>query len=104
MRSYLGLETTRGWKEKTVLRMAPCLFGLDTVVACLSSQLPRRYARVRAVEWAGKIDVTFSDAITAVRRWLWREWVFAIPGYKPVFEKLARPFRCLLLHALAPAA
>jgi hypothetical protein len=28
MRSYLGLETTRGWKEPTVLRMAPCLFGL----------------------------------------------------------------------------
>lgn len=104
MRSYLGLETTRGWKERTVLRAAPCLFGLYTVVACLYSQLPRRYARVRAVDWAGKQDVTFSDAITAVRRWLWLEWVFAIPGYKPAFEKLSRPFRSLLLHALAPAA
>jgi hypothetical protein len=35
---------------------------------------------------------------------LWLEWVFAIPGYKPAFAKLARPFRSLLLHALAPAA
>jgi hypothetical protein len=104
MRAYLGLETTRGWKEKTVKRMAPCLFGLYTVVAGLYSQLPGRYARVRAVEWAGKQVVTFSDAITAVRQWLWREWVFAIPGYKRAFEKLTRPFRCLLLHALAPAA
>jgi hypothetical protein len=104
MRSYLGLETTRGWKEQTVLRVAPCLFGLYTAVAALYRQLPRRYAGVRAVEWAGKTDVTFSDAITAVRRWLWVEWVFAIPGYKPAFEKLARPFRYLLLHALAPAA
>jgi hypothetical protein len=104
MRSYLGLETTRGWKEKTVLRMAPCLFGLYTLVAALYSQLPRRYAQERGVEWARKRDVSFSDAITAVRRWLWLEWVFAIPGYKPVFEKLARPFRCLLLHALTPAA
>ena len=104
MRSYLGLETTRGWKEKTVLRAAPCLFGLYTLVACLYSQLPKRYARVRAVQWAGKEDVTFSDAITAVRRWLWRQWVFAIPGYRGAFEKLARPFRSLLLHALAPAA
>jgi hypothetical protein len=104
MRSYLGLETTRGWREKTVLRAAPCLFGLYTVVACLYSQLPRRYGRVRAVDWAGKQDVTFSDAITAVRRWLWREWVFAIPGYRAAFEKLSRSFRCLLLHALAPAA
>jgi hypothetical protein len=104
MRSYLGLETTRGWKERTVLRVAPCLFGLYTLVACLYSQLPRRYARVRAVDWPGKTDVTFSDAITAVRRWLWVEWVFAIPGFKPAFAKLARPFRSLLLHALAPAA
>lgn len=104
MRSYLGLETTRGWKEKTVLRAAPCLFGLYTVVASLYSQLPRQYARVRAVAWVGKKGVTFSDAITAVRRWLWLEWVFAIPGYKPVFEKLPGAFRDLLLHALAPAA
>jgi hypothetical protein len=104
MRSYLGLETTHGWKEKTVLRMAPCLFGLYTVVAALYSQLPKRYARVRALAWAGKSDVTFSDAMTAVRRWLWQEWVFATPGYRPVFEKLARPFRSLLLHGLAPAA
>jgi hypothetical protein len=104
MRSYVGLETTRGWKEKTVLRAAPCLFGLYSVVACLYSQLPRRYTRERGVEWAGKTDVTFSDAITAVRRWLWLEWVFAYPGYRPLFEKLSRPFRSLLLHALAPAA
>jgi hypothetical protein len=104
MRSYLGLETTRGWKERTVLRAAPGLFGLYTVVACLYSQLPRRYARVRTVLWPGKQDVTFSDAISAVRRWLWVEWVFSIPGYKTAFEKLSRSFRSLLLHALAPAA
>ncbi len=35
MRAYLGLETTRGWKERTVLRAAPCLFGLYSVVALL---------------------------------------------------------------------
>lgn len=104
MRSYLGLETTRGWKEKTVLRAAPCLFGLYTLVAALYSQLPRKYARMRAVLWAGKKDVTFSDAITAVRRWLWVEWVFAIPGHNQAFAKLSLPFRSLLLHALAPAA
>jgi hypothetical protein len=104
MRCYLGLESTRGWKEETVLRAAPCLFGLYTVVACLYSQLPRRYSRERAVQWQGKAVVTFSDAITAVRRWLWLEWVFAIPGHRQAFEKLSRPFRRLLLHALAPAA
>ncbi len=103
MRAYLGLETTRGWKEQTVLRAAPCLFGAYTVVACLYSQLPKWYAGMRAVDWTGKQDVTFSDAITAVRRWLWLEWVFAVPGHREAFQKLTRPFRCLLLYALAPA-
>jgi hypothetical protein len=104
MRSYLGLETTRGWKQTTVLRVGPCLFGLYTVVACLYSQLPKRWRREHGVEWAGKQAVSYSDAITAVRRWLWVEWVFATPGFKPAFAKLSRPFRKLLLHALAPAA
>jgi hypothetical protein len=103
MRSYVGLETTRGWKEQTVLRAAPCLFGLYTVVVCLYGLLPKKYARVRAVDWPGKVDTTFSDAITAVRRWLWVEWVFATPAYSRAFEKLGRSFRSLLLHALAPA-
>jgi hypothetical protein len=104
LRSYLGLETTRGWCRNTVLRAEPCLFGLYTVVALLYAALPAKAARVRGVAWPGKHDVTFSDAITAVRRWLWQEWVFAIPGHSEAFQKLPRPFRVLLLSGLAPAA
>ena len=104
MRAYLGLETTRGRKKETVLRVAPCLFSLYTVVASLFAQMPARYRRVRVIDWNGKKDVTFSDAITAVRRWLWQEWVFAIPGHHAAFSKLRRPFRAMLLYALAPAA
>lgn len=104
MRAYVGLETTRGRKQDTVLRMAPCLFGLYTVVAVLYAQLPARFARVRVIHWPGKKDVTFSDAITAVRRWLWQQWVFAIPGHHAAFAKLRRPFQAMLLYALAPAA
>ncbi len=103
MRSHLGLETTRGWTEPTVLRVAPCLFGLYTVVAVLYVQLPAR-RRVRGLlAWVGKEDVTFSDALTAVRRWLWVEWVFAIPGHATTFSKLSRPFQQLLLAGLTPA-
>jgi DDE superfamily endonuclease len=104
MRAYLGLETTRGRCAPTVLRVAPCLFGLYSVVALLYTQLPKRYARLRGVAWPGKKEVTFSDAITAVRRWLWQEWVFAIPGHREAFAKLALPFRQLVLHGLAPAS
>jgi len=104
MRAYLGLETTRGWTEQTVLRVAPCLFGLYTVVAALYVQLPASARRLRSLSWPGKQDVTFSEAITAVRRWLWVQWVFVIPGHGPAFSKLSRPFRNMLLSALAPAA
>jgi hypothetical protein len=103
MRSSLGLETTRGWTEQTVMRVAPCLFGLYTVVAVLYVQLPGQRRRVGLVAWVGKEDVTFSDALTAVRRWLWVEWVFAIPGHTTAFSKLSRPFQQLLLAGLTPA-
>jgi hypothetical protein len=104
MRSYLGLQTTRGWSRNTVLRAAPFLFVLYTVVAWLYAELPARHARLRAVDWPGKRDVTFSDAISAVRRWLWVEWVFAIPGHRGAFSKLSGPFKEILLGRLAPAA
>jgi hypothetical protein len=104
MRAYLGLETTRGRTPNTVLRAAPCLFGLFSVVALLYAQLPTRYTRQHAVEWVNKCDVTFSDAITAVRRWLWQEWVFATPDHATAFAKLTRPLKAILLYALAPAA
>ena len=104
MRAYLGLETTRGRTPNTVLRVAPCLFGLYTLVVALYTQLPARQRRQGGISWPGKQDVTFSDAITAVRRWLWVEWVLAIPGHRTAFTKLSRPLRQLLLAGLAPAA
>jgi len=71
MRAYLGLETTRGRTEKTVLRAAPCLFGLFSVIALLYAQLPPRRVAGIGVLWPGKTEHTFSDAIAAGRRSLW---------------------------------
>jgi hypothetical protein len=104
VRSYLHVQTTRGWSRDTVLRMGPCLLGLYTIVAWLYAELPGRWSRVRVVDWPGKRDVTFSDAITAVRRWLWWEWVLAIPGHRDAFQKLKPGLRQILLNGLAPAA
>jgi len=103
-RAYLGLETTRGWSEKTVLRAAPCLFGLFSVIALLYALLPANQTRVAAITWPGKTDRTFSDAITAVRRWLWVHWIFATPPHHTAFSKISRPIKAVLLYALAPAA
>lgn len=105
LRAYLGLETTRGWCARTVLRAAPCLFGLYTVVALLYEQLPSEAQGAGGVDYEGKkAEVTFSDAISAVRRWLWGNWVLAKGDHAPAFAKLPEPLREVLLYALAPAA
>jgi hypothetical protein len=103
-RSYLGLETTRGRVRNTVLRAEPCLLALYTLVVWLYAELPMRYRRVRVVDWSRKSDLTFSDAITAVRRYLWVEGIFSISGHREAFEKLGGPLRQILLNGLAPAA
>lgn len=102
-RSELHIQTTRGWSKSTVLRVAPCLFGLYSVVAMLYASLPRE-RRVGGVAWPGKAAVTFSDALAAVRRWIWAEGVFAHVPDGPSIQKLPPPIREILYAALAPAA
>jgi hypothetical protein len=101
-RGCLGLETTRGWRKNTVLRAGPCLLGLYSVVAILFHALPES-KRTGAVAWPGKATVTFSDALCAVRRWLWAETVLPQAGEDADLDKLPTPMRELLLATLAPA-
>ena len=102
-RAHLGLETTRGWCRRTVLRAAPCLLGLYSVVALLFVGLPEGERR-GSVQWPGKAVVTFSDALTAVRRWLWSSWVFPQAAGGTAVQQLPEPLQALVFAALAPAA
>jgi hypothetical protein len=102
-RAHLGLETTRGWCRRTVQRAAPCLLGLYSVVALLFTALPAG-ERAGVVEWPGKATVTFSDALTAVRRRLWSSWVFPQAACGTPIQELPEPLQTLLFSALAPAA
>src|SRR5262249_12076006 len=104
MRAHLGLETTCGRSRPTVLRAEPCLVGLYGVVALLYERLPSAARAQGRVEWAGKRGATFADAISAVRRWLWQQWVFESQGHADTFAKLPEPLQEALLSALAPAA
>jgi hypothetical protein len=83
--------------------MPPCLFGLYSVVALLDQERPKG-RRVGAIHWPGKAGVTFSDALTAVRRWLWSDGVFARVQGGAGIEELPAPIRQVLYSALAPAA
>src|SRR5262249_48251775 len=101
LRSHLGLESTRGWCGRTVLRAAPCLFGLYTVVALLYQLLPAE-RRGGGISWPGKATVTFSDALVAVRRWLWADAILPQVGASVTTQKLPDPIQELLFSALAP--
>jgi hypothetical protein len=103
MRTWLKVEKTRGWREKTVLRTAPCLFGLYTLIAVIYAELPRKWQAERVIVGGKKTGVTFSDAITAVRRWLWAEWIFATPNHNEAFKKIPPRLRAALLTSLAPS-
>ena len=101
-RSCVGLETTRGRSRATVCRAAPCLFGLYSVVAVLYHALPEG-KRAGAIAWAGKETVTFSDALTAVRRRIWVDGVFPQAKADAAIAELPASLRELLLSGLTPA-
>jgi hypothetical protein len=103
-RSYLGMEKTRGWKETTVLRVTPCLFGLYGGLPWYAALLGRWRKQRVTRERVGKGGMTFGDALKAVRRWLWSEWVLARPGHRDAFAKIPGPLRDMLLQDFAPAA
>ena len=103
VRGRMGLEGTRGRCGRTVLRAAPCLFGPYSVVALPCQSLPEAKRTGRA-GWPGKVGVRFSDAITPVRRWLWRGWFSPRAGGGSALEQLPEPLRNALSYALAPAA
>jgi hypothetical protein len=105
-REHLGLQTTRHWKARSVLRAAPCLFGLFSVVSLIfarqtdgkKSVLPRQMPCYR------KVEPTFSDALFSVRRLLWSRVILkhAFPmGDVAVLPRGLRPF---LVERLAEAA
>ncbi len=75
----------------------------SVAVAPLYQSLPEG-KRTGRIEWPGKEGVTSSDALTCVRRWLWREWGFPQAGGAAAVEELPPSLRDVLFYALAPAA
>jgi hypothetical protein len=72
-RDHLGVETQRQWSDLAILRTTPALLGLFSLItiwASTCSGSPGRM-RPRAAAWYAKSELTFSDAIAAVRRVLW---------------------------------
>lgn len=102
MREHLGLETTRGRCEKTVLRAEPSLFLLYSLIAYWYVQLPKS-EQVIHISWEGKQHVTYSDAITSVRRNAWQNYLFPQTDSDPTVEKLTKKKTTQILNAITLA-
>jgi hypothetical protein len=72
-RDHLGVETQRQWSDLAIARSTPALFGLFSLVTIWANSLngPGGFIHPRTAAWYAKSEVTFSDAIAAVRRVLW---------------------------------
>ena len=104
VRTHLGFTTPRNWSAKSVLRTAPCLLGLFSLVSLIFARQPGGMHPKRLHPlWYAKKEATFSDAITAVRRSCW-ESVFKQSRHHAAITKLPRPLRQTLLDHLSRAA
>ena len=104
-RQHLGLASPRNRKDKSVLRTAPCLLGLFSVVCVLFHRHTRgRTPTPRAYPWYAKTEITFSDGVTEVRRLLWQQTIFAESNRHAALDKLPRELRDTLLDQLSRTA
>jgi hypothetical protein len=103
-RAHLGVETQRQWSDKAIARTTPCLLALFSIVTLLADQLPTRERHhVTTTAWYRKPQPTFSDALAAVRRAIWREQALITSRRngdrsKPRFT-LPEPWAYALCHA-----
>jgi hypothetical protein len=108
VRQHLGFATPRNHKDKSVLRTAPCLLGLFSVVSLLFHRSSMRGGkaapRPKVYPWYAKAQVTFSDALAAVRRQFWQKTIFSQALSHEDLKKLPLKLRDTLLDYLSVAA
>jgi hypothetical protein len=101
VRAHLGFATLRNWSRQSVLRSAPCLLGLFSLVSLIFARLDeRKPAKIASQPWYHKRQPTFSDAITAVRRLCWQE-VLRRPCKHAGVTKLPNRLKLMLLDHLS---
>jgi len=104
VRAHLGFTTPRNWSKRSVLRTAPCLLGLFSLVSLIYARhaRDRRIPPLRAL-WYVKEETTFSDAMTTVRRLCW-ESILKESWKHTGVTKLPTRLRRTLLDHLSHAA
>jgi hypothetical protein len=105
VRYHLGFHTTRCWGKSSVLRTAPCLLGLFSLVCLIYHRHTRgRGTKPAPTAWYAKTQVSFADAIATVRGLLWSQTVFQQVDQHGTFQKLPAKLQRMLIQRLSHAA
>jgi hypothetical protein len=104
-RAHLGVETQRQWSDRAIARTTPCLLGLFSIVTLLAAQLKRQERlAVLTDSWYRKPHPTFTDALAAVRRHIWRETGLLTSRHSREISKPPPALQRSLAYALCHAA
>ena len=105
VRRHLGVETQRQWSDRAIARTTPTLLGLFSIVTLVANHLHATGSMVvRQASWYEKPTPTFSDALAAVRRHLWKESSFFTSPSDGEMVKISRSVLNRLTDSLAYAA
>jgi hypothetical protein len=105
VRRHLGVETQRQWSDPAIARTTPALLGLFSLITLWANELCAiGQLTPLTASWYHKSLPTFSDAIAAVRRELWRGQNFetSIPNLNII--KMPRTTINALINAASYAA
>lgn len=105
VRAHLGVETQRQWSGLAISRTTPVLMGLFSLVTLVANSLQKQGQLVCQMSgWYVKKQLTFSDALAGVRRYLWQEMNFRISEEDIVYVKMSQQQHQLWQNALTWAA
>lgn len=105
VRAHLGVETQRQWSDKAILRTTPALLAMLSLVTLWAHDLAAsRTLRPRTAAWYPKPALTFSDAIAAVRREIWRHQISFMSRPRRDHIEIPRLIWDRMENALAHAA
>jgi DDE superfamily endonuclease len=105
-RALLGLETTRHWCRRSVLRVTPILLGLFSGVVLIWKELPEACQQliVSGTPCYQKSSVTFADVLGAVRQELWEQVLLRHHSKNECLTQLPEKLRQTILWHLSAAA
>lgn len=82
VRTHLGVETQRQWSDLAIARTTPVLMSLFSIITIWADWLHKQnLLTIKSSAWYQKSLPTFSDAIAAVKQYIWRNQEFKIAAF-----------------------